>query len=486
MAELIGEIDELGITAVQRPKLPSMNEFSPGQLGSKNILWLISLIHTANRDIDEIKRMIISEVPGIANTSDPKERLKRAGNVLSGMHQCGLLRKSGRNISGEMTDIATRILACTSDKDASDLFSIHLLESCNGLEVFDVVNTIRSRGEKVTKKRINDELRFRGFKVTVNSSDASSIRMWLEASGIVDSAWNINKQALHMLIGATDETTSSWSSLSRVQRIFLESLNSIQSENLDSWVSVRLIKNRSELEYGLNVFPEDQLRSKVITPLVGGGWIESKGTGRGRGGDSGSVRALPQLTDAKIRLPIDIVSFIPSELRDRLSKPLSEIFTELDSSDTYTKGLALELLALRVARDIGLLPIGFRERSNKTQGAEVDIIANGVHLHYSRWLIQCKNTKQVRVDDIAKEVGMAVVLKAHVIAIITTGKIGSTVIQYADGLASASSLQAVLIDGSILKKYVSIGPDAIIDHLRDSAFRVLKLKETQAIEYHEE
>ena len=93
-----------------------------------------------------------------------------------------------------------------------------------------------------------------------------------------------------------------------------------------------------------------------------------------------------------IKLPVDVATFIPSELRDKLSKPLSEIFIEMDSKDKYIKGLALELFTLRIARDIGLIPVGFRKRSSKTQGAEVDIIANGVHLHYSRWLIQCNQS----------------------------------------------------------------------------------------------
>jgi len=486
MPEIESEQSEITLTKVEQPKLPSMNEFSPGQLGSNSIRWLLSLVHSASRDANEIRGKIVSEVSGIAKTPDPTERVKRAGNVLSGMHQCGLLKKKGRSITGELTDIADNILTCETDKEASESFAIHLLQTCYGLELFDVVNVIRSRGESVTKKKINDELRFRGFKVTVNSSDASSIRQWLEVTGIVDNAWNIDKTALHLLIGATDDTTGKWNSLSRNQRIFLESLSNLQQSNLNSWVSVRLIKSLSELEYGQNVYPEDQLRSKVIEPLVTSGWIETQGTGRGRGGDSGDVRALPQLTDIKIKLPVEIVTFIPNELRDKLTKPLPEIFSEMESKDTYIKGLALELFALRITRDIGLLPVGFRKRSSKTQGAEVDIIANGVHLHYSRWLIQCKNTGHIRVDDIAKEVGMAVVLKAHVIAMITTGVITPTVRQYADGLASASALQAVLIDGAVLNKYRSKGPEAIIDHLRDSAYRVLKLKEIQVRDYNED
>ena len=41
----------------------------------------------------------------------------------------------------------------------------------------------------------------------------------------------------------------------------------------------------------------------------------------------------------------------------------------------------------------------------KTGGAEVDLIAEAVQLHFSRWLFQCKNSKEVNLAALAKEVG---------------------------------------------------------------------------------
>jgi len=485
MVGIESEMNESFGMSIERPKLPNMNEFSPGSLGSSNIKWLISVLQYADGNKEELIKTIISEVPRIAKTSDVKQRENRANNVLIGMSQCGLLEKERDRIAGVMSELALEILSCSTDKDASDLFSLHLLQNCHGLEIFDVASIIRGRGESLTLQSIREELRSRGFIVTENEGNISKIRLWLEASGIVDSNWNIDDNALHSLIGATYGTSGKWGGLNRAQRVFINKLKHLQVTN-PSWITVRQIKTLCELEYGRSVFPEGHLRKRIIDPLVADGWIVAKGTGGGRGGDSGDVMALPQLTDIKISMPIDSVSSVPIDLRDKLAKPLNEIIDELKSRDTHIKGVALELLSLRIARDVGLFPVCFRERSKKTQGAEVDIIANGVHLHYSRWLIQCKNTKAVHVSDIAKEVGMAVVLKAHVIAIVTTGKIGSTVRQYADGLASASTLQAVLIDGDMLKDYRKNGADVIIDHLKNGAYRVLKQKEPQVVEYDDE
>lgn len=483
MATIEGEMKRLGKEFVERPKLPNMNEFSPGTLGSNSIKWLLSILQAVDSSKEEMIE-VISEIPKINNTKSIKQRKNRANNVLIGMSQCGLVEKERERITGKLTALATNILNCYSDKDASDLFTLHLLQDCHGLEIFDVISIIRGRNDVLTLQSIREELRSRGFVVTENEGNISKIRQWLEASGVVDSNWNVKDDVLYALIGATYGTTGKWSGLPRAQRIFALKLKLLQEVNT-SWIPVRQIKELCELEFGRSIFPEGYLRKKVIEPLTDDGWIEAQGTGSGRGGDSGSVKALPQLMDIKIPLPIYTVSSVPIDLRDKLDMPLDVVFNELKATDTYVKGIALELLSLRIARDIGLFPVCFRERSNKTQGAEVDIIANGVHLHYSRWLIQCKNTKNVHVSDIAKEVGMAVVLKAHVIAIVTTGKIGSTVRQYADGLASASTLQAVLIDGDLLREYKNKGAAAIIDYLSNSAYRVLKLKDSQVFEYDE-
>ena len=471
---------------LKQPKLPNMNEFSPGVLESNNIKVFLETLRPFSGDKEAMIQSIIATVPKISKTIDAKQRSNRANNVLIGMSQCGLIAKSGNRIIGEFTDLAYQILDSSSNEVANNIFSTHLLQNCHGFELFDIVSVIRGRGENISLQNIREELRSRGFEVTENEGNASKIRQWLEGTGIVNAEWDVDNQALHSLIGATFDTTAKWSGLTRAQRVFLEVVKQLQDIEPELWLPVRRIKDRCEIDYGRNVFPEGHLRRIVIDPLVSNGWIEAQGTGSGRGGDSGTVRALPQLIDIKIPLPINNVSSIPIDLRDKLAKPLDDIFSDLNSTDTYVKGIALELLSLRIARDIGLFPVCFRERSKKTQGAEVDIIANGVHLHYSRWLIQCKNTSNVHVSDIAKEVGMAVVLKAQVITIVTTGKIGATVRQYADGLASSSAFQAILIDGEMLKKYRNKGAEVIIDYLRNNAFKVLKQKESQILEYNED
>lgn len=461
-------------------KLPNMNEFSPGTLDTSSVREVLKLIEPYQNDSGDVEGMlaVLQTCPKILKTTSPAQRKVRAKNVLIGMSQCGLLEKEGGRIAPVLTESAKAMVAL-SDKEASDAFSKYLLLEAHGLELLDAVAMIRARGESIDLQAIRDELRSRQFVVTENEGNASKIRQWLEVSGLVSDDWKVNDTALTALIGVGSGFLQVWNGLTRAQRVFAKQAKSLDVSNTGDWLQVRQIKRLCETAHGRSIFPEGKLREKVIAPLVSVGMLEVRGTGGGRGGDSGEACVCDALRNLNIELPAEGMSGIPNDLRDKLSTPLSDIFHNLEHSSTHIRGLALELLSLRLVRDIGLFPVCFRERTSKTQEAEVDLIAQGVHLHYSRWLVQCKNTASVEVSDIAKEVGMAVVLKAQVILMVTTGTFRRTVQIYANGLATSSNLQAILIDGALLEKYRSSGAAAVIDALQKAAYQVLALKAHQ-------
>lgn len=461
-------------------KLPNMNEFSPGTLDTSRVRDVLKIIEPYQNDSGDLEGMLtaLQTCPKILKTANAKQRKQRARNVLIGMSQCFLLEKNGGLVAPVLTKSAKAMLTL-NDKEASDEFSKYLLLEAHGLELLDAVAMIRARGESIDLQAIRDELRSRQFVVTENEGNASKIRQWLEASGLVSDDWQVNDAALTALIGVSSGFLQVWHGLTRAQRVFAKQAKSLDVSNAGDWLQVRQIKRLCETAHGRSVFPEGKLREKVIVPLVRVGMLEVRGTGGGRGGDSGEVCVSDMLRNLNVELPEEGISGIPIDLRDKLSTPLSDIFHDLVHSSTHTRGLALELLALRLIRDIGLFPVCFRERTSKTQEAEVDLIAQGVHLHYSRWLVQCKNTAFVEVSDIAKEVGMAVILKAQVILMVTTGKFRRTVQIYANGLATSSNLQAILIDGELLEKYKSLGAAAVINALQKAAYHVLALKAPQ-------
>jgi len=131
-----------------------------------------------------------------------------------------------------------------------------------------------------------------------------------------------------------------------------------------------------------------------------------------------------------------------------------------------------------------------RLKSEQTGGAEVDLIFESARLVFSRWQIQCKNYKRsgaaVRVDDVAKEVGLTHTLKSNAIIVVTTGAISQEARKYANHVMRDSNLAIVLLDGKDLER-INDDPSRIVDVFRREAEHAMKLKKISSKEvWHEQ
>lgn len=466
------------LTEEPKKKLPNMNEFSPSVVGELGPLLQLVCKHPGARDT------LVRAIAKAAKTIPPRpndQHLVRANNVLIGMSQCGLF---DLNLN-QLTPFGVELASLQDIVQLHERFARHLLNYCHGSELLDVVRALDSRGDERTGNKIREELRARGYSVTTNEGNPSKIRLWLERSGIVDSDWSIHEDRYTSLLGISLGEQDEWKGLSRSQRAFLLTLRQIASGRDPDWISGSHIKELCLAQYGRSALPEGDLRAKVIYPLEAKGWIAAQGKGEGRGGKLGEIKPSPKFLAITSELEVEHQgSGIPHDLRKKLETPLEKIYEDLNSSDKYKKGIALELLCLRLCQDLGLTPVEFRKRSAKTQGAEVDLIAEGIHLHYSRWIFQCKNTptSAVDVEDLAKEIGLAVLLRAHVIVMVTTGRFTKIVKKYGDGVATETHLQVVLVDHAMLKQFREHGGERLIDIFRLQAREALSLKAAQVNE----
>jgi site-specific DNA-methyltransferase (cytosine-N4-specific) len=169
---------------------------------------------------------------------------------------------------------------------------------------------------------------------------------------------------------------------------------------------------------------------------------------------------------------------VGADLRPLLRKPLTEILAELDSNDRHVRGLALEALAIKLARLIDLTYVATRLRGTATGGAEVDIIFESTRLVFCRWQFQCKNTVRVSLDDVAKEVGLTHLLKSNVIVIVSTGEIGPEARRYANKVMSDSNLCVVMVDRADVAR-IAVEPAAIIDALSREAKHAMGIKKIE-------
>lgn len=164
------------------------------------------------------------------------------------------------------------------------------------------------------------------------------------------------------------------------------------------------------------------------------------------------------------------------KLIDLLTKPLEVILTELDLKDRYLAGLALEALAFKLMRILGMDYVATRERNiSTTGGAEVDLIFHSSRLVYSRWQVQCKNTAHVSLNDVAKEVGLTHFLRSNVIVVVSTGDISGDARRYANKIMHDSNLCIVMIDRPDLSA-IKENPTCIVNAFKREAQNAMALK----------
>jgi site-specific DNA-methyltransferase (cytosine-N4-specific) len=169
-----------------------------------------------------------------------------------------------------------------------------------------------------------------------------------------------------------------------------------------------------------------------------------------------------------------------------LSRTFEDVVGDLDDPDKHIKGKALELLAIWIIRLLGLRFSKWRLRSAQaTGGAEVDVTAASDKIIYSRWQMQCKNTKKVDVDVIAKEVGLTFITHADVIAIVTTGKFTGDEVNYSNQVTDNSRYYIILLDGEDIQRIVA-DRTKIVEILNIKARRVFAKKELGMTEFGDE
>jgi hypothetical protein len=462
-------------------RLPAAAEFSPGQVDLRDVLEIVAR-HSGNRraivEALRLKYFVHAAAKQQSEAGRLEQQQKRANNVLIGLKSYGFFDTENR----ALTEVGKELLRAHDDQALYRAFATHILKRTHGLTVLQAVKDLQARGDRVSKDSLHRELERRGFSLPTATTHHTQLLKWLEKAGVIDTErdYAVEEVLAAELGGVELLVLDRLAELPRDQRAFLVTLRGLAETHGTEVMRTQDIFEACKIQHG-RIFKEDQLSARVLQPLAGAGWITLSGRGTGRGGKSGGVAATQKLLELDpIRLAADSGDGVPPELRGRLRTPLEKIYADLGATGTYEKGLALELLALRIVIDLGLLPKGFRERSAQTSGSEVDLICEGVHLHFSRWVLQCKNTTAaVGVSALDKEVGMAIRMRAHVIVLVTTGRFTDTVGQAAHDLATDTNLQVVLVDGAVLERYRSGGMAALIDFFRTQATATMRLKREQ-------
>lgn len=462
---------------VQKTQIPYGDQFSPSQV---DLPKLLEIIHRHGGDRHSMLAAILDTFfsSHAADSDNPEEqRHKLAGNAVLSMVQYGLLEQD----SCLPTELASELWALVDNPHALYMrFAEHILLNCRGIEVTETIEAMQRAGEKITLPTIRRRLEQRGLYVPPTTVYISTMRGWLAKAGIFDrdAGWprmyDVNHSRLEEVLGVGSDVIDSLTHLNKQQRDYLRALTRIMK---DGPLNASKVAYLASTLYGAH-YDRKNLPQTVLFPLRDLNYIQVHKTTGGRGAKPYEVKTTDkfhrEITEPLIEAAAKNAGLVPKDM----FIPLKEILEDMESSDTYVKGRALELLAIHLGWLIDLDFKGWRTRSADTGGAEVDAILEGARLIFSRWQVQAKNTpdQNVPLGDAAKEVGLALTfIYSNVVMMVTTGGFTEKAYQYVNHVLSRNNLNIILLNGAELKQ-VSQEPACIADILNRKAKLAMKVK----------
>ncbi len=451
---------------VQHSDLPFGSEFSPSQI---NLAEVLELAKANGGDWKSFEKAIQVRYFDSHTTSE-YNRAKLANNTKLSMVAYGIIDRDAR-----LTEFGEHLYLIRQDADQLyEELARYILLHLHGMTFIQCVQDIQAAGLTVDLITLREWLGQAGVHFPRGGKHASTMRLWLERARVFSDGWRVDESRIRDLLGMPAEDIEALARLTREQRMYLRALANLGGSG--SYAS-NDVEKLAAATYGIK-YNEKNLPKTVLYPLQKAGYILlERGTKQeGRGAKPFQVTPTDKLRTEVIEpLLNEIEQQTGADLRCLLRKPLTNILTDLQAPDKHSRGLALEALAFKLMRLIDLTYVATRLRGDATGGAEVDVIFEGARLLFSRWQVQCKNTSQVALDDVAKEVGLTHFLKSNVIVIVTTGNIGPEARRYANKVMQDSNLCIVMIDGSDLHR-IEQNPTQIVDVLNREARHAMTLK----------
>lgn len=357
----------------------------------------------------------------------------------------------------EVTPFGDELIKAKSEDDAYEIMAKHILQNLNGLALIDTLRKLSLLGDKITNETVNDALIQLGYNLQKTSNYAQVMKLWLEKANVLDNKWKIREDRLSEIIGIESEDIGLFKELPQEQYYYLMALVNAGGKTDQNAIEIRDLATAS---YGVS-FGEKAFANQILKPLEEKGLIVVTKTTEGRGSKPSLVR-LTEVSEKDIVEPLleQFKGQVGNALAEAYCKNFEELRKDIDDDNTYKKGLALEAFAIKVMGIIGLRFQRTRYR-DKAAGGEVDVIFDSTKLMYSRWQVQCKNTKTVTIDQVAKEVGLSHVLKSNCIVMMTTGHLTSEAVKYANAIMEETNLCILMLQKEDIEAIIQ-NPTSIV------------------------
>nr|WP_216087046.1 DNA methyltransferase [Stanieria cyanosphaera] len=430
----------------QKLKFTYGHQFEPKTMNLSELVQLC-IQHQPDRRIlqEEIAKRYYSTHSTQNNLQKGENRSKLAMNTFLSLRAYKLVESiNDDDWQYKVTDIANEILENQSDTDEDEvakIFARHILTNLTGMSLLKAVDAINSRGDKPKLELIGYELQEMGYSLSPNAIYVSTMRQWLEKAGIFEKAYEINWDQVYDILELDKDYIDEIYTLTSEQKYFLLAMLQMSIIELTKWNN---IANYTVSVYKVR-FPSKSFVKDIIQPLVEAGLIETEKTTAGRGAKPNLVKLTEKAQRELLSKLLESIADMTEISQTELNRSFEDVVNDLDNPDKHIKGKALELLAIWMIRLTSLRFTKWRKRDYETGQGEVDVLAASDRFVYHRWQIQCKNTKRVDVEVLAKEVGMTFVTGADVVMVVTTGEFTRDAFQYAYRMMEVSRYYMVLI-----------------------------------------
>jgi site-specific DNA-methyltransferase (cytosine-N4-specific) len=460
-------------------RLPYSQQFSPAQTPLNKLLAVLR----SNAGKPSLTRAIAS---AFFRAKAAPEKL--AGNTVAALRSYDILDEDNR-----LAAFGTEILTYQGrEQDAHRLLAKRLLLDFNGVALIETLREMEEGRHKIDLPSLTAELQQRGFALTTNSSDLSSVLGWLRAAGVMK-VYGVNTETYRQLVGASVETLNAFRGLIPEQVAFLRAMLAL---NIRDWTPYNSIVRHAETLYAGEVrYNWKEIVSTILQPLQRAGLIEirkrtkaDRSTPAGRGGKTADV--MPTGTfDTEVADPLLQTMFKGAgqvDIRRIRRTSLQDIVAAIkQSEDPNKRGKALEMLAIRLCQMLDLEFMGWRETDVEVvAGGEADAMMHSARLIYSRWQVQCK-VGQISYEAVAKEVGMQHVTLSNVILVVSTGKATDSAQEFRRRIVSTGNLNIIFLDGAALQRIIA-DHSTIVEVLRQQAREALSLKPTSGLRHRQD
>jgi site-specific DNA-methyltransferase (cytosine-N4-specific) len=409
------------------------------------------------------------------NTSQTSEnRSKLAMNTFLSLRAYQLVESVGQDDwNYQVTDLSYEILEQHSDTDeVAEIFARHILTNLTGMSLLKAIEAINSRGDQPRLDLIGYELQEMGYSLSPNAIYVSTMRQWLQAAGVFEKTYEINWDRVYDILELDKDYNDEIYTLTSEQKYFLLAMLHMGITQLTRWNE---IANYARSVYKIR-FPSKSFVKDIIQPLAQLELIETEKTTGGRGAKPNLVQLTEKAQRELLAQLLAAIADLTQLSETELNRSFEDVVDHLDHPDKHVKGKALELLAIWMIRLTSLRFTKWRKRDYETGQGEVDVLAASDRFVYHRWQIQCKNTKRVDVEVLAKEVGMTFVTGADVVMIVTTGEFTRDAFQYAYRMMEVSRYYMILIQKEDIEA-IKADRTNIIQILDNRARRVFAKKE---------